>query len=220
MEPKAEAPRKGGCREDPPSCTPSPSPSRIPEGQTSCSSWAAWAGHEVTRASPGLPSTPEPLSMGCRPATGPLAHLDRRQEARLPFSRFLDEVTVRVLDPRTLEAFQGLRGHSPESSPGERGPGLAQEPLTGAAAPEKTLALSPQLSSEAAGKAAGRVGPSQAVESSGPHMGSGERGGHAASWQPPSRVSLGPGHPPAGSRQRSAVPLPCPLHVPFPHKSG
>lgn len=220
MEPRAEAPRKGACREDPPSCTPSPSPGRIPEGQTSHSSWAVWAGHEVKRASPGLPSTPEPLSMGCRPATGSLAHLDRRQEARLPFSRFLDEVTVRVMDPGTLEAFWGPRGHSPEPSPGERGPGFAQKPLTGAAAPEKTLALSPQLSSEAAGEAAGTVGPGQAVESSESHTSSGKRGGHAASWQPPSWVSLGLGHPPAGRRQRSAVPLPCPLHVPFPHKSG
>nr|XP_015098851.1 LOW QUALITY PROTEIN: brain-enriched guanylate kinase-associated protein [Vicugna pacos] len=85
----------------------------------------------------------------------------------LQVSRFLDEVTVRVLDPGTLEAFRGPRGHSPEPSPDEEGPGLAPEPLAGAAAPEKTLALSPQLSSEAAAEAAsggGQAGPWRPVD--------------------------------------------------------
>lgn len=200
MEPRAQAPREGACREDPGSHRLSPSPGGSPADQPSLPSWAAWPGQEETRAPPGLPSAPEPPCMGGKPATGPLARLNRHREARLPFSRFLDEVTMQVLDPKTLEAFWGPRGRNPEPSPGERGPGLAQEPLTEAAAPGKSLALSPPLSSEAAAEAAGRLGSSRAVETSGPHVGSGERGGQAASpWQPPSRVSLSPRSSPASS---------------------
>lgn len=186
-------PREGACREGPQSHRRSPSPAGNPEDQTSGPSWAAWPGQEETRASPSLPCTSKPPSTGGEPASGPLARLDRRREARLPFSRFLDEVTVQVLDPGTLEAFRGPRGRSPEPFPGERGPGLAQEPLPGAAAPERTLALSPQPSSEVTAEAAGRLGSSQAVETSGTHVGSGGQGGLAASpGQPPSRVSLSP----------------------------
>lgn len=211
VEPRAEAPRKGACREDPRSRRLSPSPDRSPEGQTSCSSWAAWPGQEEAQLPPGLPPTQEPSSTGSGPATGPLARLSRRREARLPFSRFLDEVTVQVLDPGTLEALRRPRGRSPEPSLGERGPGVAQESLPGAVATEKTLALSPPLASEAAVEAAGRAGPGQEADTSGPHTGNSERGGRAASpWQPASRVSLNPRSPPAGGRQSSAGPLPCP----------
>lgn len=183
LEPQAEAPRKEACREDLQSRKPSPILSQSPEGQTCCPSWAAQPGQEETQASAGLRSTPESLT-----ARGPLARLGRRREARLPFSRFLDEVTVRVLDPGTLEAFRGPRGRSPEPSPGEQGPGPAQEPLTGAAAPEKTLALNPPLSSA---EAAGRAGSGRAVETSGSRIGSGKHGGQAASpRKPPSWVSL------------------------------
>lgn len=215
MEPRAQAPGKGACREDPQSHRPSPAGNR--EDQMSGPSWAAWPGQEETRASPSLPCTPKPPSPGCEPASGPLARLSRRREARLPFSRFLDEVTVQVLDPGTLEAFWGPRGRSPEPSPGERGPGSAQEPLPGAVAPETTLALSPQPSSEVTAEAAGRLGSSQAVETSGTHVGSGEQGGLAASpWQPPSRVSLSPGSSSASSRPDSAEVPSLPPHLPFP----
>lgn len=186
LEPRAEAPRKEACREDLQSHKPSPTLGRNPEGQTCCPSWGARPGQEETQASAGLRSTQEPLSTGSRAARGPLDRLGRRREARLPFSRFLDEVTVRVLDPRTLEAFRGPRGRSPEPSPGEQGP--AQEPLTGAAAPEKTLALNPPLSTA---EAASRPGPGWAVETSGSRIGSGKNGGQAASpRKPASRVSL------------------------------
>lgn len=198
-EPRAEAPGKEAGTEDPRSRRSSLSPGGSPEDQTSCPSWAAWPGQEETQASPTLPSTPGPPSRGCEPATGPLARLNRRREARLPFSRFLDEVTKHVLEPRTLEAFRGPRG-----------PGLAQEPLSGAVASEKTLALSPQLSLEAAAEATGSLGSSQAVETSGPRVGSGELGGQAASpWQPPSRVSLSPRSSPDSSQTESpSVPRP------------
>lgn len=227
-EPRAEAPGKEAGTEDPRSRRSSLSPGGSPEDQTSCPSWAAWPGQKEAQASPTLPSTPEPPSGGCEPATGPLARLNRRREARLRFSRFLDEVTVHVLDPRTLEALRGPRGRSPEPSPGERGPGLAQEPPPAAAASEKTPALSPRPSLEAAAEATGTLGSGQAVETSGPRAGGGEHGGQAAScWQPPSRVSLSPRAPPASSRTESpAVPrppavspqvLPDALGVPAPH---
>ncbi|KAB0390333.1 hypothetical protein E2I00_019963, partial [Balaenoptera physalus] len=199
VEPRAEAPRKEVCREDLQSCKLSPTSGQNPKGPPSHPSWVKQPGQEETKASPGLLSIPEPLGAGSRAATGPLAWLSRRQEARLPFSRFLDEVAVRVLDPGTLEAFRGPRGRSPEPSPGEQDPGLAQEPLTGAAAPEKTLALSPQLSSEVAPEAASRGGPGRATETSVPRVGSSKRGGPAASPQrPPSpeiKMATGLDHP-------------------------
>lgn len=226
VEPGAEASRKETCSEDLQSCKLSPSAGRSPEGLMSLPSWAAWPGGEETRVSPGRLSAPESPRLGRAPATGPLARLGQRREARLPFSRFLDEVTVRVLDPGTLEAFQGLRGRSPEPPSGARGPGLAREPLTGAAAPEKTLALSPPLSSEAAAQVTSGVGPGRVAETGGPHVGSGERGSQAASpWQPASRVSLNPrSHPlppaPRSQQGRGPLrPLPCPLGAPFPHES-
>lgn len=220
MEPRAQAPRKGVCREDPRSHRPGPSPAGNPEDQTSGPIWAAWPGQEETRASPRLPCTPQPPCTGGEPASGPLARLNRRREARLPFSRFLDEVTVQVLDPGTLEAFWGPRGRSPEPSPGEQGPGLAQEPLPGAATPKTTLALSPQPSPEVTAEAAGRLGSSQAAETSGTNgtnVGSREQGGLAASpGQPPSRVSLSPRASSASSRPESAEAPSLPLQVPFP----
>ena len=220
VEPRAEAPRKEVCREDLQSCKLSPTSGQNPKGPPSHPSWVKQPGQEETKASPGLLSIPEPLGTGSRAATGPLAWLSRRQEARLPFSRFLDEVAVRVLDPRTLEAFRGSRGRSPEPSPGEQDPGLAQEPLAGASAPEKTLALSPQLSSEVAPEAASRGGPGRATETSVPRMGSSKRGGPAASPQrPPSPVSLSPRPSPRGQLGRGLLgPLPCSLDGPFPHK--
>lgn len=231
-EPRAEAPRKGTCSGDLQSRKLSPGAGRSPEGPISVPSWAAWPGREETPASPGRLSAPESPGLGRTPAPGPLAHLGQRQEARRPFSRFLDEVTVRVLDPGTLEAFQGLRGRSLEPPPGERGPGVAREPLAGTAAPEKTLALSPALSSEAAAEATSRGGPGRVAETSGPHVGSGERGSQAASpWQPASRVSLNPrSHPdspppppaprqPAGQRSPAAPSL-APLYAISPPVPG
>lgn len=211
----AQAPRKGACREDPPSHRPSPAGNR--EDQTPGPSWAP--GREETRARPGQPGASTPPSTGCQPASGPLARLSRRREARLPFSRFLDEVTVQVLDPGTLEAFWGPRGRGPEPSPGERGPGFAQEPLPGAAAPETAPAPSPPPSSEVRAEAAGSPGASPAVEPGGTRVGSGEQGGLAASpWQPPSRVSLSPRLSSASSRPEcaEAPSLPLPLPSPLP----
>uniref|UniRef100_A0A2K5YQ54 Brain enriched guanylate kinase associated n=1 Tax=Mandrillus leucophaeus TaxID=9568 RepID=A0A2K5YQ54_MANLE len=190
LEPRAAAPIKEAHRQDLRSHMPSPSQGRNPEGKSSCPSWAARPSQEMARVSPVRPSSPESLNTGSRAVTGSLARLGRRREARLPFSRFLDEVTVRVLDPGTLEAFRVPRGRSPEPSAVDRGQGLAQEALAGAAAPgEKDPALSSQLSSEAAAEAASRVGPGQAVGTSGPCLGSGKRGGRAASpWRPPGRI--------------------------------
>ncbi|CAK6431795.1 unnamed protein product [Pipistrellus nathusii] len=185
-ESSAQAPRKGACREDPPSHRPSPAGNR--EDQMPGPSWAP--GREETRAPPGQSGASKPPSTGCEPASGPLARLSRRRKARLPFSRFLDEVTVQVLDPGTLESFWGPRGRSPEPSPGEQGPGFAQEPLPGAAAPKTAPAPSPQPSSEVPAEAAGSPRSSPAVETGGTHVGSGEQGVLAASpWQPPSPAS-------------------------------
>uniref|UniRef100_G3S7N9 Brain enriched guanylate kinase associated n=1 Tax=Gorilla gorilla gorilla TaxID=9595 RepID=G3S7N9_GORGO len=191
LEPGTEAPIKEAHRQDLRSHMPSPSQGRNPEGKASCHSWAARSSQEMARVSPARPSSPESLNTGSRAVTGSLARLGRWREARLPFSRFLDEVTVRVLDPGTLEAFRVPRGRSPEPSAVDRGQGLAQEALTRAAAPgEKDPALSSQLSSEAATEAASRVGPGQAVGTSGPCLGSGKRGGRTASpWRPPGRAS-------------------------------
>uniref|UniRef100_A0A8P0PC88 Brain enriched guanylate kinase associated n=1 Tax=Canis lupus familiaris TaxID=9615 RepID=A0A8P0PC88_CANLF len=181
--PRAEAPGTEARREDPHGRPPSPGLGWHPEGRrTRCPSWAARPGREEAPAAP--PGPPDP---GSRAASGPLARLGLRREARLPFSRFLDEVTVRVLDPGTLEAFRGPRGRSPEPPAGDRGPGPAQEPLAGAAAPEKSLALSPPPSSAAA---ACRAGPGRAADTGEARVGSGKLGGQAASpRKPPSRAS-------------------------------
>ncbi|XP_012579833.1 PREDICTED: brain-enriched guanylate kinase-associated protein [Condylura cristata] len=181
----AGAPRNEARRADFQRHKPSPDPGRSPEAQTSQSSWAAPPGPEESRAAPGLPVPPEPPGTG---ASSPLACPGRRQQARPPFSRFLDEVTVRVLAPETLEALRGPRGHSPEPSPSARGPGLAQGPLARAVGPEKILVLGPPLASEAAAKGASRVQPGQPVEPSG------QQGGHAAS---PGRPPSQPQGPPA-----------------------
>lgn len=204
-EPRAEAPRKEACREDLRGCKPSPTSGQNPKGPPSYPGWAAsQPGQEATKASPGPLSAAELPGTGSRPAPGPLAWLGRRREARLPFSKFLDEVAVRVLDPGMLEAFRGPRGRSPEPSPGEQDPGPAQEALAGATAPEKILALSPQLSSEIALEAASGAGPGQAMETTGLRVGSSKRGGRAASPRsPPGRVSLSPR--PSPSRQRTEV---------------
>uniref|UniRef100_E1BD66 Brain enriched guanylate kinase associated n=2 Tax=Bos taurus TaxID=9913 RepID=E1BD66_BOVIN len=190
-EPRAEAPRKEACREDLRGCKPSPTSGQNPKGPPSYPGWAAsQPGQEATKASPGPLSAAELPGTGSRPAPGPLAWLGRRREARLPFSKFLDEVAVRVLDPGMLEAFRGPRGRSPEPSPGEQDPGPAQEALAGATAPEKILALSPQLSSEIALEAASGAGPGQAMETTGLRVGSSKRGGRAASPRsPPGRAS-------------------------------
>lgn len=212
-EPGAKAPRKEACREDLRSRKPSPTLGRNPEGQTCCPGRAARRGREDTQASPSRRPTPEPPGAGGGAAGGPLARLGRRREARLPFSRFLDEVTIRVLDPATLDAFRGPRGHSPEPSQKEGGPGPAQEPLTGAVALEKTLALSPPLASEVAPEAASRAGPGLAAETSGARVGSGKHGGQAAfPRRPPSRVSLSLSPPSSRQPGRGVrAPLPPPL---------
>ncbi|XP_069415884.1 brain-enriched guanylate kinase-associated protein isoform X2 [Ovis canadensis] len=185
-EPRAEAPRKEACREDLRGCKPSPTSGRNRKGPPSYPGWgAAQPDQEATKASPGPLSAPELPGRGSRPAPGPLAWLGRRREARLPFSRFLDEVAVRVLDPGTLEAFRGPRGRSPEPSPGEQDPGPAQEALAGTTAPEKILALSPQLSSEIAPEAVSRAGEGRAVETTGLRVGSNKHGGRAASPRRP-----------------------------------
>ncbi|XP_048217983.1 basic salivary proline-rich protein 1-like [Perognathus longimembris pacificus] len=112
-------PRPGGRR------SPKPSPEARPrEGHRggrargSSAPWAAGPSQERAPTSPGPPPPGEPPNMGGRVVAGPLERLGLWQEARLPFSRFLDEVTVRVLDPQTLEGFKGSRGCSPEPSPG------------------------------------------------------------------------------------------------------
>lgn len=215
-EPRAPAPREEACREDARSHRPSPVGDQ--EDRTSGPRWAAGPGREETRASPGLPPAAEPPSADHAPTSGPLARLHRRRAARLPFSRFLDEVTVQVLGPGTWEALRGPRGCSPEPSPGERGPGLAQEPLPAAAAPEPTLVLSPPPSSEVPAQAAGPMGSSPAVETGGTHGGSGEQGGLAASpWQPPRPVSLSPPSSSASSQLEPAeAPSTCPSTGPPP----
>lgn len=179
----------------------SPTSGRNPKGPPSHPGGAAQPSQEAPKASPSPLSAAEPPGTGSRPAPGPLAWLGCRREARLPFSRFLDEVAVRVLDPGTLEAFRGHRGRSPEPSPDEQDPAPAQEPLARAAAPEKILALSPELSSETAPEAASRAGPGRAAETTGLRMGSSKRGGRAASpRRPPGRVSLSPRPSPSGQR--------------------
>uniref|UniRef100_A0A8D2CJI0 Brain enriched guanylate kinase associated n=1 Tax=Sciurus vulgaris TaxID=55149 RepID=A0A8D2CJI0_SCIVU len=187
----AEAPDKEAHREAPGDLEQSPSPGQSPERAASHPGCPAQPSQQKARVPPGPPPTPEPQSTGGRAATGPLARLGRRREARLPFSRFLDEVAVRVLDPGTLEAFRGPRGRGPAPSPEAQGSGLAQEPLAGAATPEEAdPAPSPQLSSEAAAEAMRGVGPGQAKEARGPSVDGDQHGGPSASpWRHPGPAS-------------------------------
>lgn len=150
-------------------------------------------------------AAPEPQDTGSGAAAGPLACLGRQREARLPFSRFLDEVTVRVLDPRTLEAFRGLRARSPGLSPEEQGPAHAGQPLAVAVSPkQKDPASSPQLSPEvAAGAADPRV--LGQPDTGSPCVGSGKHRGQATSpWRPSGQVSHGLGL----SSTRPLAPIP------------
>ncbi|KFO21319.1 hypothetical protein H920_17228 [Fukomys damarensis] len=157
-------------------------------------------GQGTTRVS--LPATLEPPNTGSRAAAGPLACLGHRQEARLPFSKFLDEVTMRVLDPETLEAFRGPRAHSPGLSSEEHGPGQAAKPLVGTASPEEKAPVGrPQLFPEMATGAADTGGRGQADTG----MGSRQRRGCAGSPRrspgqlvPSGSDSLQPHIPPLG----------------------
>lgn len=78
----------------------------------------------------------------------------------MPFSKFLDEVTVRVLDPVTLEGFRGSQGHSQEPSPGDHSTGPTQEPqLRVTASEEKDPTRCPWHSlEEATGLGSGEQG--------------------------------------------------------------
>ncbi|VTJ59135.1 Hypothetical predicted protein [Marmota monax] len=189
--PQAEAPIKEAHGEALGSLQQSPNPGHSPESAASHPGGPAQPSQQKARGSPGPLPTPKTQSTGSGVAAGPLARLGRRREARLPFSRFLDEVAVRVLDPGTLEAFRGPRGLGAAPTPEAQGPGLAQEPLAGTATPEEEEAApSPQLSSEAAAGAVRGVGPGQAEETRGPCVGSDEHGGPSASpWRPPGPVS-------------------------------
>lgn len=112
--------------------------------------WKAGRCQARALRSPDSPSSEESPSLGCKVAEGSLARLSRQREARLPFSRFLDEVTVRVLDPLTLEGFRGSQSHSQELSPGEHN--AAQEPqATATDSEEKDLAQSTWHPLEATG---------------------------------------------------------------------
>lgn len=108
-------------------------------------SWSTGGCQARELRSPGSPSPAELSSSGCKVAVGSLARLSRQREARLPFSKFLDEVTVRVLDPLTLEGFRAPQGYIQEPAP-------AQEPQARAtASEEKDLAQSSGHSLEATG---------------------------------------------------------------------
>ncbi|XP_077906989.1 brain-enriched guanylate kinase-associated protein isoform X2 [Ictidomys tridecemlineatus] len=189
--PRVEAPIKEAHREALGSLQQSPHPGHSPESAASHPGCPAQPSQQKARGSPGPLPTPTTQSTGSGVAAGPLARLGRRREARLPFSRFLDEVAVRVLDPGTLEAFRGPRGRGAAPSPEAQGSGLAQEPLAGTATPEEEEAApSPQPSSEATAAAVRGVGPGQAEETRGPCVDSDEHGGPSASpWRPPGPAS-------------------------------
>jgi hypothetical protein len=186
VESRTEAPIRETPREDHCSHKPSPSTDQTWESTASCPSRAAGHSQERTQTSLG------PSSTGSKAASSSLERLSRWREARLPFSRFLDEVTVRVLDPGTLESFRGTRSRCPELSPGEQGLTPTQESLAGATAPEeKELAQNPQCPSEATTEATGGMGPGRASDARALYMGSDRQGGQAA-FPNMCRVSLSP----------------------------
>lgn len=188
-ESQAETPGRATAR----GYKPSASPSQACGDQACPPRWAPRSGLAGPQRSPGLLSALSPPCLGGTAATGPMARLGRRREARLPFSRFLDEVTVQVLDPRVLEAFRAApRGHSQEpTSAEERGSGLAQEcPRGTTTLGEKDPALNAPCSLEAAAEAAGRGELAPALETRGPCVESLERGSRATcSWRHLDQVS-------------------------------
>lgn len=127
------------------------SPSTGPENTVSHPSWEAGGCKARTLKCLGSPSPEESPSTDCKVYGGSLARLSRHREARMPFSKFLDEVTVRVLDPVTLESFRGSQGYSQEPSPGDHSTGPAREAQARITASEKDLAQSPWHSLEATG---------------------------------------------------------------------
>lgn len=192
-------------------------PGRNPKGPPSYPGWgAAQPDQEATK--PHLAPCPPPSSRvqaADRPPA-PWAWLGRRREARLPFSRFLDEVARRVLDPGTLEAFRGPRSRSPEPSPGEQDPGPAQEASLEphrpredpGSEPPALLGDRPEAVSRA-GRPAGRftTGLAWAATS----------GSRPLSPRPLGRVSLSPC--PSPSQQRTEIcwgPCPAPFGGRFP----
>lgn len=103
------------------------------------------------------------------------------QKARSPFSRFLDEVTAQVLDPRTLEAFRGPSDRSPEAAP--------KKHFRGATEAGKTSTPSPQLPIQATSRGADWT---EEVRESPP-------GPAASTWSLPAWVSHCPNLCPTGN---------------------